>query len=111
MRSWTLAFGTGFSLIALAIGGLARAASTEVTVHVFQFRRAFLASASPNLPKSVVADPVKHHVVTLKSVVDAQTTRDYTTAYANERTTVGHMQQIADPLAAAIVQFPDRYRG
>jgi plastocyanin len=38
MRSWTLAIGAGFSLIALAIGGLARAASTEVTVHVFQFR-------------------------------------------------------------------------
>jgi hypothetical protein len=73
---------------------------------------AFLASANPNLPKSVVADLVKHHVVTLKSVVDAQAARDYTTAYANERTAAGHMQQIADPLAAAIVkQFPDRYRG
>jgi hypothetical protein len=50
--------------------------------------------------------------VTLKSVVDAQAARDYTTAYANERIAAGHMQQIADPLAAAIVkQFPDRYRG
>jgi len=73
---------------------------------------AFLASANPNLPKSVVADLVKHHVVTLKSVVDAQAAKDYAKAYAGERTAAGHMQQIADPLAEAIVkQFPDRYRG
>jgi hypothetical protein len=73
---------------------------------------AFLASANPNLPKSVVADLVKHHVVTLKTVVDAQAAKDYAKAYAGERTAAGHMQQIADPLAEAIVkQFPDRYRG
>jgi len=40
---------------------------------------------------------VKHHVITLKSVVDAQAA-------------AGHMQMIADPLAVAIVeQFPDRF--
>ena len=33
---------------------------------------AFLASANPNLPKEVVAELVKHHVVTLKSVIDPQ---------------------------------------
>ena len=33
---------------------------------------AFLSAANPNLPKSVVADLVKHHVVTLKTVIDAQ---------------------------------------
>jgi len=33
-------------------------------------------------------------------------------AWAATRTAAGHMQQIADPLAEAIVkQFPDRYRG
>jgi hypothetical protein len=32
---------------------------------------AFLSSANPNLPKTVVADLVKTHVVTLKDVVDA----------------------------------------
>ena len=36
---------------------------------------AFLQSANPNLPKSVVADLVKHHVVTLKIVIDAQAAR------------------------------------
>jgi hypothetical protein len=73
---------------------------------------AFLASANPNLPKSVVADLVKHHVVTLKSVIDAQATRDAGRAYTALRAAAGHMQQIADPLAEAIVkQFPDRFRG
>ena len=37
---------------------------------------AFLASANPKLPKTVVADLVKHHVVTLKEVVDAQAAKD-----------------------------------
>jgi hypothetical protein len=73
---------------------------------------AFLASANPNLPKSVVADLVKHHVVTLKTVIDAQVAKDPARAYTAVRAAAGHMQQIADPLADAIVkQFPDRYRG
>src|SRR5262249_50688806 len=72
----------------------------------------FLASANPNLPKSAVADLVKHHVVTLKEVIDAQAAKDPVRAYAAVRTAAGHMQQLADPLAEAIVkQFPDRYRG
>jgi len=73
---------------------------------------AFLSSANPNLPKSVVADLVKHHVVTLKEVIDAQAAKDPARAYSAVRTAAGHMSQIADPLAEAIVkQFPDRYRG
>jgi hypothetical protein len=73
---------------------------------------AFLSSANPNLPKAVVADLVKHHVVTLKEVVDAQASKDPTRAYTAVRRAAGHMQQIADPLAEAIVkQFPDRFRG
>jgi hypothetical protein len=73
---------------------------------------AFLASANPNLPKSVVADLVKHHVVTLKDLIDAQAAKDPARAYVAVRAAAGHMRQIADPLAEAIVkQFPDRYRG
>jgi hypothetical protein len=73
---------------------------------------AFLSAANPNLPKTVVADLVKHHVVTLKEVIDAQAAKDPARAYTAVRTAAGHMQQIADPLAEAIVkQFPDRYRG
>jgi hypothetical protein len=71
---------------------------------------AFLQSANPNLPKSVVADLVKHHVVTLKDVIDAQAAKDPARAYMAVRTAAAHMQQIADPLAEAIVkQFPDRF--
>src|SRR5437870_3138306 len=42
---------------------------------------AFLSSANPNLPKPVVAELVKHHVVTLKEVIDAQATKDPVKAY------------------------------
>jgi len=73
---------------------------------------AFLASANPNLPKPVVAGLVKHHVITLKDVIDAQAAMDPGKAWLAARTAAAHMQQIADPLAEAIVkQFPDRYRG
>jgi len=73
---------------------------------------AFLSSANPNLPTGVVADLVKHHVVTLKDVIDAQASRDYARAYAAERGAVAHMQMIADPLASAIVkQYPDKFTG
>jgi hypothetical protein len=73
---------------------------------------AFLASANPNLPKTVVADLVKHHVVTLKEVIDAQASKDPAKAYMALRTAAGHMSMIADPLAEAIVkQFPDKFTG
>ena len=73
---------------------------------------AFLQSANPNLPKQVVADLVKHHVVTLKGVIDAQASKDYARAYTAQRAAVDHMQMVADPLAAAIVkQFPDKFAG
>jgi len=73
---------------------------------------AFLQSANPNLPKSVVADLVKHHVVTLKAVIDAQGSKDQAKTFATLRTAAGHMQMIADPLAEAIVkQFPDKFGG
>jgi hypothetical protein len=71
---------------------------------------AFLQSANPNLPKSVVADLVKHHVVTLKEVIDAQASKDQVKTYLAMRTAAGHMQMIADPLAEAIVkQFPEKF--
>ena len=73
---------------------------------------AFLSSANPNLPKSVVADLVKHHVVTLKDVIDAQASKDSVKAYAAQRAATAHMKMIADPLAGAIVkQFPDKDSG
>lgn len=55
---------------------------------------------------------MKHHVVTLKGVIDAQAAKEPAKAYTALRTAAGHMHMIADPLADAIVkQFPDRFRG
>ena len=71
---------------------------------------AFLNSANPNLPKNVVADLVKMHVLTLKDVIDAQASGNEDRVYAALRHASGHMAMIADPLADAIVkQFPSRY--
>jgi hypothetical protein len=68
-----------------------------------------LNSANPNLPKSVVADLVKHHAITLKAVIDAQAAKDWNRAYSELRQ-AAHMQMIGDPLAEAIVkQFPGRF--
>jgi hypothetical protein len=71
---------------------------------------AFLASANPHLPKDAVADLVKHHVLTLKDVIDAQAAGNQSQAWKNARTAAGHMAKVADPLAAAIAkQFPQRF--
>jgi len=70
---------------------------------------AFLHSACPGLPTSVVADLVRGHITSLKTVIDAQAGND-PAVYNNIRTAASHMQMIADPLAAAIAkQFPDRF--
>ncbi|MBI1892984.1 MAG: copper amine oxidase N-terminal domain-containing protein, partial [Candidatus Rokubacteria bacterium] len=71
---------------------------------------AFLSSANPNLPKDVVADLVKSHVLTLKDVIDAQAARDWQKVYPALRAAAAHMQMIADPLADAIAkQFPAKF--
>ncbi len=70
---------------------------------------AFLHSACPGLPTSVVADLVRGHITSLKTVIDAQAAND-PAVFNNIRTAAAHMQMIADPLAAAIAkQFPDRF--
>lgn len=70
---------------------------------------AFLNSACPSLPTSVVADLVRGHITSLKAVIDAQAAGN-PAAYADIRSAAAHMRMIADPLAAAIAkQFPDRF--
>jgi hypothetical protein len=71
---------------------------------------AFLSSANPYLPKEVVAELVKTHVLTLKSVIDAQAAGNPQKAYMALRSAAGHMAMIADPLAEAIVkQFSSKF--
>jgi plastocyanin len=72
---------------------------------------AFLSSANENLPKDVVAELVKSHVLTLKDVIDAQAAGDPKTQFMAIRGAGMHMSMIADPLAeATAVKFPDKFQ-
>jgi len=72
----------------------------------------FLSQANPNLPKDAVTKLVTEHILTLKSVVDAQAAGDQPRVYGELRKAYAHMTMLADPLSAAIVkQFPDKFGG
>jgi hypothetical protein len=92
-----------------------RAKQNKAVAQLVQYTQdfgAFLSSVNPNLPKPVIADLVKTHVLTLKDVIDAQAARDPVKAYTALRTAASHMHMIADPLAGAIVkQFPVKFEG
>jgi hypothetical protein len=86
-------------------------AVTELVRYTEDFG-AFMSSANPHLPKRVVADLVRTHILTLKDVIDAQAAKDPVRAYAAMRAAAGHMQMIADPLTGAIAkQFPAKFAG
>lgn len=71
---------------------------------------AFLNSATPSLPADAVAQLVKDHVLTLKTVIDAQAADDYITAYTALREAASHMQMITDTHIEAVVrQFPEKF--
>lgn len=71
---------------------------------------AFLSSANPNLTTAAVAGLVKDHVLTLKTVIDAQVAKDPARTYVALRSAAAHMSMIANPLADAIIkQFPSRF--
>lgn len=71
---------------------------------------AFLSGANPALTEDVLTPILTPHVGTLTAVIDAQGANDAMTAYTALREAYAHMQQIADPLAEAIVQqFPDLF--
>jgi plastocyanin len=73
---------------------------------------AFLSGANENLPQDVVAELVRTHVLTLKTVVDAQKARDQVAVYDGLRTAMGHMSMVADPLAGATAKkLPDKFPG
>jgi hypothetical protein len=71
---------------------------------------AFLSSANPNLPKNVLAELVKTHVLMLKEVIDGQSSGNVVQTYTALRHAAGHMAMVADPLTEAIVrQFPAKF--
>jgi hypothetical protein len=89
----------------------AQKSADDLTRYATDFA-AFLSSANPNLPKDAVAELVKTHILTLKTVVDDQAAKDYAKAYTDLGAAVAHMHMIADPLSAAIAkQFPDKFPG
>jgi hypothetical protein len=60
---------------------------------------AFLHSAHPDLPTATLADLIRGHIVSLKSVIDRQAAGDWAGAFLALRAAAAHMQMIADPLA------------
>jgi hypothetical protein len=67
-------------------------------------------SGATGLPVSAVTDLTKQHVLTTRSIVDAQGAKDWTTAARDDRAAAQHMEMIGDPLAAAIVaKLPQRF--
>lgn len=87
----------------------ADAAVADLTAYAGELA-VFFNSANPDLSKDTVSGLVAEHIVTLKSVVDAQAAGNQPEAYQSLGTAMGHMHMLADPLAAAIAQqFPERY--
>ncbi len=65
-----------------------------------------------NLPAAAVEEGVKHHVTTLKTVVDAQKAGDQPTVYSSLREAYGHMGEFATTLAGATAKkFPNKFDG
>ena len=72
---------------------------------------AFFSSANPSLDKATLTDLIKTHILTLKSVIDAQAAGNPVDAYTALRAAFAHMPMVGDPLSEAIVQqFPDKFK-
>ncbi len=83
-------------------------AVADLTAYTQDFG-AFINSAN-GLPKDAMAGLVKDHVLTLKTVIDAQAAGNQAKAYTDLRTAMGHMQMVADGLAEGTVKkFPDKF--
>lgn len=79
---------------------------TEVYIPQFS---TFLSTAT-GLPQMALAGLITEHVLTAKSVVDAQGLKDFPTASNADRAAAKHMQMMADSLAKAIVEkFPTKF--
>ncbi len=72
---------------------------------------AFLAGANPSLSEEELGHLLENHLVQLEQVANLQS-GDYNLVYAAAREAYGHMFDLGDGLAVAIVdQFPDRFPG
>ena len=65
-----------------------------------------------NLPAAAVEEGVKHHITTLKAVIDAQKAGDQPKVYTSLREAYGHMAELGETLAVATAaKFPDKFDG
>jgi hypothetical protein len=78
-----------------------KAVEDLTTIYVPEF--AALLAGATGLPEDTLAELIAHHVVSTKAVVDAQAAGDAAAVAAADVEAARHMQQIGDPLAAAIV--------
>jgi hypothetical protein len=71
---------------------------------------AFISGANPFLPKDAVAENLVPHIETLTSVIDAQSTQDFTMAFTSLRESYEHTGMLGKILADAIAQqYPEQF--
>ncbi len=86
-------------------------AMTNLTVYSADLGTFLNVTTNKNISADAVNGLVKTHVLTLKDVIDAQSSKDAAKVYPALRKAFAHMAMIADPLADAIVkQFPDKFK-
>lgn len=69
-------------------------------------------TVNENLPAAAVEEGVKHHITTLKTVVDAQKAKNPAQVYSSLRLAYKHMADFATTLTGATAQkFPDKIEG
>ena len=70
----------------------------------------FINGALPKISAESAGGLITAHASVLKTVIDAQAAKDWSTAYTNVRTGADHMTMVATTLAQAIVaQLPDKF--
>ena len=69
-------------------------------------------TVNENLPAAAVEEGVKHHVTTLKTVIDAQKAKNPAQTYSSLQVAYGHMSEFATTLTGATAKkFPDKVEG
>jgi len=105
---------TGYlDAFATAVAAKQQANADTALNNLLQFSNdfgAFINKNSPKLSAESAGALAMTHVFTIKDVIDASAAKDFTKAYANERTAADHMSTVATTLAPLIyAQFPDKY--
>lgn len=91
------------------------AGATKAVNDLLAYAKTFgetMATVNENLPAAAVEEGVKHHITTLKTVVDAQKAKNPTLVYSSLRLAYKHMAEFATTLTDATAQkFPEKIEG